>query len=373
MSETSIRRRASLKRSRIEQQGRTATTSTVTINADLANPASARSYPPVLQHVQRSSEDIVDVAFDEREMRNGSAYQQLPSGLGPSPKKNNRSTSSGLGFGLGLAKWQRNALIGVAALMVFMYLASSSRVSPTSSRSGKEASDYKQDNQVTPEDGVVQKPDWKEQVVGGEDTAPIDTAVSGGGKKMAPPPNAPGTNGISPQTGSSAAACLLPPGKPEIQYALMIDAGSTGSRMHVYTFSNCLPEGVSPSDPQAKNALPTLKGERFFPITPGLSSYKGNPQAAAKSLLVIMQQALSAVPEKERACTPIAVKATAGLRLLGKKESQDILDEVQRYLTEEWPFHVIEDGVVIMDGKDEGVYAWITINYVRLPAFQDPG
>ncbi|KWU43500.1 nucleoside phosphatase GDA1/CD39, partial [Rhodotorula sp. JG-1b] len=151
--------------------------------------------------------------------------------------------------------------------------------------------------------------------------------------------------------------CTPPPGQKATSYAIMIDAGSTGSRLHLYTFSHC--------DPDPK-ALPKLEDELFVTTKPGqgLSSFKGDPTAAAESLRDMMQRAVDAVPESERGCTPLAVKATAGLRLLGPKQSQEILDEVERWLKIEWPFPVVEDGVVIMDGRDEGVYAWITINYL---------
>ncbi|GAA6002550.1 guanosine diphosphatase [Rhodotorula paludigena] len=161
----------------------------------------------------------------------------------------------------------------------------------------------------------------------------------------------------SPQKQQSASSkkCTPPKGQKATSYALMIDAGSTGSRMHLYTFSHC--------DPDPK-ALPKLEDEGFFTTKPGLSAYKGKPKEAAESLRGLMQHAFDGVPESERSCTPIAVKATAGLRLLGARESQAILDEVERWLNDEWPFQVVKDGVVVMDGKDEGVYAWITINFL---------
>ncbi|GAA5977338.1 hypothetical protein JCM10908_004944 [Rhodotorula pacifica] len=163
----------------------------------------------------------------------------------------------------------------------------------------------------------------------------------------------------SPQKLPSADSrkCTPPPGQKATSYAIMIDAGSTGSRLHLYTFSHC--------DPDPK-ALPKLEDELFVTTKPGqgLSSFKGNPTAAAESLRDMMQRAVDAVPKSEQGCTPLAVKATAGLRLLGTKQSQEILDEVERWLKTEWPFPVVEDGVVIMDGRDEGVYAWITINYL---------
>ncbi|KDE05475.1 hypothetical protein MVLG_04164 [Microbotryum lychnidis-dioicae p1A1 Lamole] len=154
-----------------------------------------------------------------------------------------------------------------------------------------------------------------------------------------------------PSKGSSR--CTPPPGKKATSYALMIDAGSTGSRMHVYTFSLCDP---------LPHAVPKLEHEGFYTTKPGLSSYAGRPQDAAESLRGLMDHAVAEVPPSERSCTPVAVKATAGLRLLGERESNEILREVERWMRKEFPFSVVDDGVVIMDGRDEGVYAWITIN-----------
>ncbi|ORZ19874.1 nucleoside phosphatase GDA1/CD39 [Absidia repens] len=133
----------------------------------------------------------------------------------------------------------------------------------------------------------------------------------------------------------------------------MIDAGSSGSRVHVYRFNYCKEE-------------PQLEEEVLFHmIKPGLSSYKDDPVAAAHSLDDLMTRAVKMVPEELQYCTPIAVKATAGLRLLGKDLSDKILNQVRSHLTENYPFPIsANDGIQIMEGSDEGVYAWITVNYL---------
>ena len=138
-----------------------------------------------------------------------------------------------------------------------------------------------------------------------------------------------------------------------VQYAIVIDAGSTGSRIHVYKFNNCGP-------------TPALEYETFKAIQPGLSSFARDPTAAAASLDPLMEEAVRVVPESLRSCTPVEVKATAGLRLLPGKEGEAILDEVRVRLESDWPFSVAKDeqAIEIMDGKDEGVYAWITANYL---------
>ncbi|EIN12644.1 hypothetical protein PUNSTDRAFT_124404 [Punctularia strigosozonata HHB-11173 SS5] len=143
-------------------------------------------------------------------------------------------------------------------------------------------------------------------------------------------------------------------GKPLVQFALMIDAGSTGSRIHIYKFNNC-------------GASPEYEYEVFKMTQPGLSSYAGSPGKAAESLDVLLDEAVRVVPASLRACTPVAVKATAGLRLLGTSESAAILDAVRAHLHTKYPFKLHDadgQGVLIMDGKDEGVYAWITANYL---------
>lgn len=145
--------------------------------------------------------------------------------------------------------------------------------------------------------------------------------------------------------------------KPIVQYVLMIDAGSTGSRIHVYKFNNCGP-------------VPELEHEEFKKTEKsvgGLSAFKDDPAAAAASLDPLLKVAMDTVPDKLKRCSPIAVKATAGLRMIGVESAQAILAEVRRHLETDYPFPVVsaeKDGVAIMDGSDEGVYAWITTNYL---------
>ncbi|KAL2151829.1 hypothetical protein VTH82DRAFT_5013 [Thermothelomyces myriococcoides] len=123
--------------------------------------------------------------------------------------------------------------------------------------------------------------------------------------------------------------------EPIVQYVSMIDAGSTGSRIHVYKFNNC-------------GAAPELEGEILFKQTEkiegqssGLSAYKDDPEAAARSLDPLLDAALKVIPDKLKACSPIAVKATAGLRLVGPERSEKILAAVRQRLETKYPFPVV--------------------------------
>ena len=79
--------------------------------------------------------------------------------------------------------------------------------------------------------------------------------------------------------------CTVPhsPDDPLVQYALMIDAGSTGSHIHIYKFNNC---GHSAE----------YEYEVFKMTQPGLSSFAGQPEEAAQSLDVLLDEAVRIVP-----------------------------------------------------------------------------
>ncbi|EKM52069.1 uncharacterized protein PHACADRAFT_262526 [Phanerochaete carnosa HHB-10118-sp] len=185
-------------------------------------------------------------------------------------------------------------------------------------------------------------------------THPTIDPPHGDDDEIAPPAQPRPTSPATDPDMSKTVYCTRPyrPDQPIVQYALMIDAGSTGSRIHIYKFNNC-------------GASPVYEYEVFKQTNPGLSSYAGRPLEAAQSLDVLLDEAVTVVPQALRSCTPVAVKATAGLRLLGQAESEEILDAVRHRLHEKYPFSLQNrDDVVIMDGKDEGVFAWITANYL---------
>ena len=138
-------------------------------------------------------------------------------------------------------------------------------------------------------------------------------------------------------------------------FAVVVDAGSTGSRVHVFRFGHGGSDG---------NAL-ELEDDTFEAVTPGLSSYAADPKAAAASLDPLLDLAMATVPAKQHKATTLTVGATAGLRLLPGKQADDILDAVRVHLKEKYPFAVDSaDGVTVLDGQSEGAFAWLTLNYL---------
>jgi apyrase len=138
---------------------------------------------------------------------------------------------------------------------------------------------------------------------------------------------------------------------PVLRFAVVVDAGSTGSRVHVLKFH------------ERPGGLLDLQSDKFDQLKPGLSSFADSPRAAAASLKPLLELALATVPPELRAATPLMVGATAGLRLLPDGKADVILDEVRRWLRA-YPFKFQDDDVKILSGVDEGAFAWLTLNYL---------
>ncbi|KAM7409189.1 hypothetical protein PAMA_002743 [Pampus argenteus] len=134
-------------------------------------------------------------------------------------------------------------------------------------------------------------------------------------------------------------------------YGIMFDAGSTGTRIHVFKFQT------------DNREAPRLAHETFRAIKPGLSAYADDPEKCTAGIMELLEVAKASVPPSAWTLTPVVLKATAGLRLLPGEKANHLLDRV-RTLFVESPFLSRDDCVSIMDGTDEGISAWITVNFL---------
>ncbi|KAK0096013.1 hypothetical protein PV326_006766 [Microctonus aethiopoides] len=135
-------------------------------------------------------------------------------------------------------------------------------------------------------------------------------------------------------------------------YAVIIDAGSTGSRVLAFTFHTSIVSGDL-----------VLDDEFFAEVKPGLSNFADNPKEGVKTLASLVDKAKNVIPKSAWAHTPIDMKATAGLRLLPKDKADMLLEECKKYLKKSG-FMVKKNFVSIMDGVNEGIYAWFTVNFL---------
>ncbi|XP_063558349.1 ectonucleoside triphosphate diphosphohydrolase 6 isoform X5 [Gorilla gorilla gorilla] len=137
----------------------------------------------------------------------------------------------------------------------------------------------------------------------------------------------------------------------EVFYGIMFDAGSTGTRVHVFQFT------------RPPREIPTLTHETFKALKPGLSAYADDVEKSAQGIQELLDVAKQDIPFDFWKATPLVLKATAGLRLLPGEKAQKLLQKVKEVFKAS-PFLVGDDCVSIMNGTDEGVSAWITINFL---------
>ncbi|KAL7304164.1 hypothetical protein TKK_0003462 [Trichogramma kaykai] len=135
-------------------------------------------------------------------------------------------------------------------------------------------------------------------------------------------------------------------------YVVIIDAGSTASRVIAFTFHRSVLNGQI-----------QLDDELFYEIKPGLSAYAKNPKGVEKSLNALLEKAKTRIPKTEWSKTPLSMRATAGLRLLPDHEANQILEEAKKVFDLSG-FQLSKDSVDIMDGSDEGIFSWFTVNFL---------
>ncbi|CAJ1963974.1 unnamed protein product [Cylindrotheca closterium] len=141
----------------------------------------------------------------------------------------------------------------------------------------------------------------------------------------------------------------------EAQYMLVIDAGSSGSRIYIYKYFFS-PYGYLTFQPDPAT----------FKSTNSLDSFSG-PHNAGASLEPLLEFAKTHVPNDLTESTPIVLKATSGLRQVqeaNKRIAHSILESV-RITLENSKFLFRPSYAEIMTGEEEGTLGWLALNYLH--------
>ncbi|XP_066331319.1 probable apyrase 6 isoform X3 [Miscanthus floridulus] len=151
---------------------------------------------------------------------------------------------------------------------------------------------------------------------------------------------------------ASALALLLLASRPvPPTYGVIIDAGSTGSRVHVIAY-------------RSTAGLPQLDWARTASMkaTPGLSSFAADPRGAGLSLAPLVEFARRRVPLESWGQTEVRLMATAGLRLLDSAVAESVLQSCREVLRGSG-FQFQDEWTTVISGAEEGIYAWVAANY----------
>jgi Golgi nucleoside diphosphatase len=168
---------------------------------------------------------------------------------------------------------------------------------------------------------------------------------------------------------------------PKIQrdtvHALVIDAGSTGSRMHVYEYEPRLlttPADVSLAASGRKLTYPSTNSlwtERLSPGINTLASIENDTEltAAVTSYLTpLLDYARSILAEKQTMFShfPIYFRATGGMRALKPPDRIRIMNSVRTVLDDVAfnPFAFTHEFARVISGEEESVFGWTAVNFL---------
>lgn len=161
------------------------------------------------------------------------------------------------------------------------------------------------------------------------------------------------------------------------RYGVIIDAGSSGSRLHVYRWKDHA-RAVADATLEELHGLPKIKTKWTKKIRPGISTFGARPDAVGTDhLQQLIDYALEVVPADMVPDTPIYLMATAGMRLLPAAQQTAVLHEACSYLKETTSFALPDadthcrDSIQIIPGETEGLFGWLAANYL-LGGFDHP-
>lgn len=139
-------------------------------------------------------------------------------------------------------------------------------------------------------------------------------------------------------------------------YVLVFDAGSTGTRIHVYKFRSSIDNDNGDTF--------VLKNEIFKERKPGLSSFADHVSKAEDQIDQLLQIADQAVSRFKHRSTPLVLRATAGLRLISETKQKLLLEAVSNAF-DKYGFYRPKLDIAIMNETEEGIDAWLTLVYLK--------
>ena len=164
---------------------------------------------------------------------------------------------------------------------------------------------------------------------------------------------------------------------PQTQHGFMMDAGSTGSRLHLYEWE---PRVLS-SNKDVKEtvagrhlSVPSSQSRWTDRLRPGIAEFaslKNDTElhdAIADYFQPMLDFAQTVLREKSAQFPnfPIYFRATAGMRTLSKVDRKRVLTVVRQLFHNQTycPFYFEDEYARVLSGEEEAIYGWTGINFV---------
>uniref|UniRef100_A0A8C8AG28 nucleoside-triphosphate phosphatase n=1 Tax=Otus sunia TaxID=257818 RepID=A0A8C8AG28_9STRI len=149
---------------------------------------------------------------------------------------------------------------------------------------------------------------------------------------------------------------------PNLNYGIVVDCGSSGSRIFVY----CWPRhNGNPHDLlDIKQMRDKTRKPVVMKIKPGISEFASSPEKVSDYISPLLSFAAEHVPRAKHKETPLYILCTAGMRILPESQQKAILEDLLTDIPVHFDFLFSDSHAEVISGKQEGVYAWIGINFV---------
>lgn len=144
---------------------------------------------------------------------------------------------------------------------------------------------------------------------------------------------------------------------------LIVDAGSGGSRLHIYKWNQRVFRSPYPSV-----SFPSTDENWTDVILPGISAFKDNPFEVRSHVKLMIDYAKNLLKNVEDYWQyfPIYLKATGGMRELSMNERIAIMTVIRDYLSDSTlcPFYFEPEFARVISGEEEAAFAWAAANFL---------
>ncbi|XP_021116941.1 ectonucleoside triphosphate diphosphohydrolase 4 isoform X3 [Heterocephalus glaber] len=147
---------------------------------------------------------------------------------------------------------------------------------------------------------------------------------------------------------------------PSVNYGIVVDCGSSGSRIFVY----CWPRhNGNPRDlldirqMRDKNRKPVV-----MKIKPGISEFATSPEKVSDYISPLLNFAAEHVPRAKHKETPLYILCTAGMRVLPESQQKAILEDLLTDIPVHFDFLFSDSHAEVISGKQEDDEAIVEVS-----------